>query len=157
MAQQKVKKIYICSECGFETAKWLGKCPDCGSWNSLNEEIRAEIPKKSTAASVVSSVAAAEVSKLNDVESGDDIRYLTGIDELDPAYDRTGAGCGAGHGAAGAAVSGPTGAGADAGGGGDAADLPDAAPSGSRGRGGVPLRADAAPVSRRRAGADLPV
>ena len=83
MAQQKVKKIYICSECGFETAKWLGKCPDCGSWNSLNEEIRAEIPKKSTAASVVSSVAAAEVSKLNDVESGDDIRYLTGIDELD--------------------------------------------------------------------------
>jgi len=84
MAQQKIKKLYVCSECGFETAKWLGKCPDCGSWNSLNEEIRSELPKKASVSGLTSTNAsAAEVSKLNDVESGEDIRYLTGIDELD--------------------------------------------------------------------------
>ncbi len=83
MAQQKLKKIYICSECGFETAKWLGKCPDCGSWNSLSEEVRTESSKKAVASPAANLVAAAEVSKLNDVESGDEIRYLTGIDELD--------------------------------------------------------------------------
>lgn len=80
---QKIKKVFICSECGFETAKWMGKCPDCGSWNTLNEEIRQEQPKGFKTASAALSVAAADVSRLNDVESGDDIRYLTGIEELD--------------------------------------------------------------------------
>ena len=80
---QKIKKVFICSECGFETAKWMGKCPDCGSWNTLNEEIRQEQPKGFKTASAAPSVAAADVSRLNDVESGDDIRYLTGIEELD--------------------------------------------------------------------------
>ena len=83
MAQQKIKKVFTCSECGYETAKWLGKCPDCGSWNTLNEEVRQEQPKNFKSASTVTAVFAADVSKLNDVESGDDIRYLTGIDELD--------------------------------------------------------------------------
>jgi len=80
---QKIKKVFICSECGFETAKWMGKCPDCGSWNTLNEEVRQEQPKNFKSASTATAVFAADVSKLNDVESGDDIRYLTGIDELD--------------------------------------------------------------------------
>ncbi len=35
----KVKTAYICAECGYESAKWMGKCPSCNSWNSLNEEI----------------------------------------------------------------------------------------------------------------------
>ena len=34
----KVKSIYICQECGYESAKWLGKCPECNSWNTLKEE-----------------------------------------------------------------------------------------------------------------------
>ena len=33
----KVKTVYVCSECGYETPRWLGKCPDCGSWNTLTE------------------------------------------------------------------------------------------------------------------------
>ena len=36
MAKQKT--IFVCAECGYTTAKWLGKCPDCGKWNTLNEE-----------------------------------------------------------------------------------------------------------------------
>lgn len=80
---QKIKKVFICSECGFETAKWMGKCPDCGSWNTLNEEVRQEQPKSFRSSAAISTTAAADISKLNEVESGDDIRYLTGIEELD--------------------------------------------------------------------------
>lgn len=35
----KTKTLYTCQKCGYQSAKWLGKCPDCGSWNSLAEEI----------------------------------------------------------------------------------------------------------------------
>ena len=34
----KAKTIYVCSECGYETPRWLGKCPECGSWNTLLEQ-----------------------------------------------------------------------------------------------------------------------
>ena len=34
----KSKSIYVCSECGYETPRWLGRCPDCGSWNTLTEQ-----------------------------------------------------------------------------------------------------------------------
>ena len=33
----KNKIVYICSNCGFESAKWAGKCPDCGEWNTMEE------------------------------------------------------------------------------------------------------------------------
>ena len=41
---QKSKTVFVCSECGFESPKWVGKCPQCDSWNTMNEEI-AEIEK----------------------------------------------------------------------------------------------------------------
>ena len=34
----KSKTVYVCSECGYETTRWLGRCPDCGSWNTLTEQ-----------------------------------------------------------------------------------------------------------------------
>ena len=36
----KIKSVYICSECGHESPKWYGKCPSCGEWNTMNEEIK---------------------------------------------------------------------------------------------------------------------
>ena len=36
----KIKSVYICSECGYESPKWVGKCPSCGEWNTMNEEIK---------------------------------------------------------------------------------------------------------------------
>jgi len=36
MAKSKI--IFTCQECGYESAKWLGKCPDCAAWNSMIEE-----------------------------------------------------------------------------------------------------------------------
>ncbi len=37
---KKIKSLYICTECGYQSAKWLGKCPSCGAWNSMVEEIQ---------------------------------------------------------------------------------------------------------------------
>ena len=34
----KQKTVYVCQECGAQSQKWLGRCPDCGAWNSLVEE-----------------------------------------------------------------------------------------------------------------------
>ena len=34
----KGKTVFVCSECGYESAKWLGKCPGCGQWNCFYEE-----------------------------------------------------------------------------------------------------------------------
>ena len=46
----KVKTVYICRECGFESAKWNGKCPSCGEWNTFEEqEIVATSTKSSLA------------------------------------------------------------------------------------------------------------
>ncbi len=35
----KKKVVYVCSDCGFDTPKWQGKCPNCGSWNTMVEEV----------------------------------------------------------------------------------------------------------------------
>lgn len=42
MAVQKVKKAFFCQNCGFQAPKWMGKCPSCGEWNTLVEEIIAK-------------------------------------------------------------------------------------------------------------------
>ena len=36
----KSKTVYVCSNCAYETPKWLGKCPECGEWATLEEEVR---------------------------------------------------------------------------------------------------------------------
>ena len=40
----KSKTIYVCTECGFESPKWMGKCTECGEWNTMVEEVR--LPQK---------------------------------------------------------------------------------------------------------------
>ena len=37
MKKQKVITNFVCQECGYDTTSWLGKCPECGAWNSLKE------------------------------------------------------------------------------------------------------------------------
>ena len=34
----KLKSLFVCSQCGYESAKWYGKCPGCGEWNTMTEE-----------------------------------------------------------------------------------------------------------------------
>ena len=75
MAKSKI--IFTCQECGYESAKWLGKCPDCGAWNSMIEEQKTVGFQRS----VTISTGNAPKSIVN-IKSGEYERYDTGISEL---------------------------------------------------------------------------
>ena len=78
----KIKSVYICSECGYESPKWYGKCPSCGEWNTMNEEIKE--PVKSGSASASRAHAAyAPATPIKEISTADEIRYKTGSKELD--------------------------------------------------------------------------
>ncbi len=74
----KAKSLYICSACGYESAKWYGCCPGCGEWNTMNEEI---LSQSSSARS--NSIKAASALKLDEIQSDKGVRYQTDINELD--------------------------------------------------------------------------
>lgn len=74
----KSKVVYICSECGYESAKWIGKCPECDGWNTFAEDVVAVSPTtKKVAQSYASPV------KLSAVDTTKDPRIVCGIGELD--------------------------------------------------------------------------
>ena len=75
----KAKTVYICSECGFTSSKWLGKCTECGEWNTMQEEI--EVSSKSSSASYSAKNATAKL--LSQISLTDEERIVTGITELD--------------------------------------------------------------------------
>jgi DNA repair protein RadA/Sms len=68
---------FSCSECGYSTGKWLGRCPSCGSWSTLVEE-RATSPSPSSGAG-----SARPLLRLVEVETTDAERIQTGVAELD--------------------------------------------------------------------------
>lgn len=72
---KKNKIIFLCNECGFESAKWSGICPTCGAGNSMVEFSEKEILVKN---SKISSPV-----KISDIKFKDEIRIKTGISELD--------------------------------------------------------------------------
>ena len=74
----KIKTIFVCNSCGYESPKWLGKCPACNEWNSFYEE--KDVEKKGTASSKKERT---DAIKLNQVEKKNTIRIKTGIGELD--------------------------------------------------------------------------
>ena len=76
MSKHKIK--YICADCGFESLKWLGKCPHCEKWNTFTEEFVEE--KKSVKKQKVKDE---NIFQLSEVNSHDDIRIKTGINEFD--------------------------------------------------------------------------
>lgn len=75
----KIKTVYVCTECGYESPKWGGKCPNCGAWNTLHEETVTAAVK--TAAPVSFRGAVAE--RITDIDVDREFRYKTGISELD--------------------------------------------------------------------------
>ncbi len=76
----KIKSVYICSECGYESPKWYGKCPSCGEWNTMNEEIK-ETSNNHVSKSRMSNYA--PPVQIKDISTTDEIRYKTGLSELD--------------------------------------------------------------------------
>lgn len=78
----KSKSVYVCSECGFESAKWYGKCPECGQWNTMTEELPAVTTGKGSFAKKAAS-AVQQVLRLNDITGDVEKRISTGIKEFD--------------------------------------------------------------------------
>lgn len=77
----RTKTVYFCQSCGYESAKWLGKCPSCGSWNSFAEEVI----QKSPAARDRKGSGTARVPKpvrIEEIEYAAEYRILTGDAEL---------------------------------------------------------------------------
>ena len=75
----KSKTVFVCSECGNESSKWLGKCPACNSWNTFYEQKIVETKSKEKAGNTVSIAP----QKLNSYEAKETIRIHTGFQELD--------------------------------------------------------------------------
>ena len=73
----KEKTKFVCGECGHETGKWFGRCPSCGSWNTLVETAVTEAPKRSAMSSGSGAV------RLSTVDGREAARTKTGIGELD--------------------------------------------------------------------------
>lgn len=74
----KHKSVFICSDCGYETSKWIGKCPDCGKWNSFAEEIRAN----SNVNVNNKPLNPASIESLDIINAGDELRWNIGITEF---------------------------------------------------------------------------
>ena len=77
----KTKTVFYCTQCGNETPKWQGKCPACGAWNSLEEHVeKPSVTGRAKSAPVGMSQIP---KKLHEVDTGSEIRFSTGMGELD--------------------------------------------------------------------------
>lgn len=75
----KTKKVFVCSECGFKVVKWQGCCPNCGAWNTFQEEVETNSVLK-----VRPSLSnGKQPQRLRTVKSSDLERFPTGIGEFD--------------------------------------------------------------------------
>ena len=75
----KTKSQYICRECGYISSKWLGRCPECGTWNSFDEEIASAKPSRYGGMTT----SGAPPTPLSQIKGGEGERISTGIGELD--------------------------------------------------------------------------
>ena len=77
----KTKTIYVCSECGYEAPKWFGKCPGCGEWNTMQEELQT--PVSAGKANVPAARGSSMPVKIGEIDTDEEERYHTGLSELD--------------------------------------------------------------------------
>src|SRR5437870_9482793 len=78
---KKTETIFICQSCGHQSRKWLGKCPECGEWNSLVEER----PRSTRRGGARNGFKTREIEAVlyNEIESQDDVRITSGVTEFD--------------------------------------------------------------------------
>lgn len=80
----KAKTKYVCQECGYQTPKWMGRCPDCGAWNTLVEEVVAQPQEKKPGRAHLSPLAGGSTRPelLAKIDTTSAARIDTGIREL---------------------------------------------------------------------------
>lgn len=80
---KNIKTVFICEECEYKSAKWLGKCPSCGAWNSFIEDVVEATPAAAVKRQSSALRPSASATAYSDLELPEFIRYETGLDELD--------------------------------------------------------------------------
>ncbi|ASS89785.1 DNA repair protein RadA [Aeribacillus composti] len=78
----KIKSKYICQSCGYESPKWMGKCPGCGAWNSMVEEVIKPKGKHRIAFSHSESSTVSKPSPIHQIQAAQEPRMLTGLHEF---------------------------------------------------------------------------
>ena len=81
MAKAKVKSVFFCKDCGYESPKWMGQCPACKAWNTMTEEIVSTGKTQSTGIGARNQVA--EAKKLSEINIEETDRINSGMAELD--------------------------------------------------------------------------
>ena len=74
---KKTETVFVCQSCSFQSGKWLGKCPECGEWNSLVEERARKTSRNGFAVRDVKAIA------FHEIEPQDDLRLPSGVTEFD--------------------------------------------------------------------------
>jgi DNA repair protein RadA/Sms len=78
------KTVFVCQECGSQSPKWLGRCPDCGAWNAFVEErVQAQDPGGAAVHRYAGTVRPALARLYSDIQVEDSARLSTGIGEFD--------------------------------------------------------------------------
>ena len=77
----KAKTLFYCTECGNESPKWAGRCSVCGAWNSIVEQ--PEEKKAAGKGRMLANVRTVKAESITDLSSGEEIRFSTGMGELD--------------------------------------------------------------------------
>jgi DNA repair protein RadA/Sms len=79
MARKTTKNLFVCQACGYESAKWMGRCTECGAWDTFAEEIR----RAKTAGTSSMTATNNRPEPIDAVQVSDEERLSTGIDEFD--------------------------------------------------------------------------
>ena len=82
MSKKTNKNLFYCKECGFETTKWMGQCPNCSSWNSFVEAEKVD-NTINTSLGINTSSEVLEAKSLSDIDEVKEERIATGIAEFD--------------------------------------------------------------------------
>lgn len=77
----KTKTVFFCTNCGYETPKWMGRCPGCGAFNTMEEHIEKPVPVGKARSSPVG--LSRKPQKIQQVSGDGEIRFSTGMGELD--------------------------------------------------------------------------
>lgn len=86
MAKEKLKTVYVCTNCGETSPRWMGKCPSCGAWNTMVEDVVREVKAPAGIGASAAKAGAASITarKLADISATEErSRIVTGISELD--------------------------------------------------------------------------
>ncbi|MGN1041753.1 MAG: DNA repair protein RadA [Acutalibacteraceae bacterium] len=82
---KKIMNVFVCSECGYESAKWNGICPSCGQGNTMVEEVRDRTLKRSVTSEKFSQADISQIS-IGEVSISEELRLHTGFRELDRVF-----------------------------------------------------------------------